>query len=155
MLDNVLLYLSPNIRASTTPCSHRRTFPPKGAVARKENTLKGYETICILHPDLTEEEVQGTIERYSALIGENGGEVTRSDHWGQRKLAYPVQGHSRGHYIYLLYTGGAETVSELERNLRILDQNIRYMTIKVGDVEETAKAKPQLLEDPTLTLQDG
>lgn len=117
--------------------------------------MKGYETICILHPDLTEEEVQGTIERYSALIGENGGEVTKSDHWGQRKLAYAVQGQSRGHYIYLLYTGGAETVSELERNLRILDQNIRYMTIKVDDMEEAAKAKPQLLEDPTLKIQDG
>jgi len=117
--------------------------------------LKGYETICILHPDLTEEEVTGTIERYSALIGENGGEVTKSDHWGQRKLAYSVKGHSRGHYIYLLYTGAAETVAELERNLRILDQNIRYMTVKVNDMEEAAKVKPQLLEDPTLTIQDG
>ena len=126
-----------------------------GAVARKETNLKGYETICILHPDLTEEEVKGTIERYSALISENGGEVTKSDHWGQRKLAYSVQGHSRGHYIYILYTGVAETVAELERNLRILDQNIRYMTVKVDDVEEMAKMKPQLLEDPTLSIQDG
>ena len=117
--------------------------------------MKGYETICILHPDLTEEEVQGTIERYSTLIGENGGEVTKSDHWGQRKLAYTVQGQSRGHYIYLLYTGGAETISELERNLRILDQNIRYMMTAPKAVEEAAKAKPQLLEDPTLTIQDG
>lgn len=117
--------------------------------------MKGYETICILHPDLTQEEVQGTIERYSALIGENGGEVTKSDHWGQRKLAYQVQGHSRGHYIYLLYTGASGTVAELERNLRILDQNIRYMTVKVDDVQEAAKTKPQLLEDPTLTIQDG
>lgn len=117
--------------------------------------MKGYESICILHPDLTEEEVKGTIERYSELIAENGGEVTKSEHWGQRKLAYAVQGNSRGHYIYLLYTGGAETISELERNLRILDQNIRYMTIKVDDVVEAAKAKPQLLEDPTLSVQDG
>jgi small subunit ribosomal protein S6 len=124
-------------------------------VARKEINLKGYETICILHPDLTEEEVQGTIESYSALISENGGEVTKSDHWGLRKLAYSVQGHPRGHYIYLLYTGAAETIAELERNLRILDQNIRYMTIKVDDVEEAAKAKPQLLEDPTLAVMDG
>lgn len=117
--------------------------------------MKGYETICILHPDFSEEEVRGTIERYSGLIAENGGEVTKSDHWGQRKLAYKVQGHQRGHYIYLLYTGAAETVSELERNLRILDQNIRYMTVKVDDVEEAAKTKPQLLEDPTLKIQDG
>ena len=117
--------------------------------------MKGYETICILHPDLTEEEVQKTIENYTTLITENGGELTKADHWGQRKLAYKVQSFTRGHFIYLLYTGVAETVSELERNLRILDQNIRYMTVKVDDVEETAKAKPQLLEDPTLSMQDG
>ena len=117
--------------------------------------MKGYETICILHPDLTEEEVQGTIERYTGIITENGGEMTKTDHWGQRKLAYKVQGHARGHFIYLLYTGEAGAVEELERNLRILDQNIRYMTVKVDNVEETAKDKPQLLEDPTLTIQDG
>jgi small subunit ribosomal protein S6 len=117
--------------------------------------LKGYETICILHPDLTEEEVQATIENYTTLITENGGELTKADHWGQRKLAYTVKSLTRGHFVYLLFTGVAETVSELERNLRIQDQNIRYMTIKVDDVEETAKAKPQLLEDPTLSMQEG
>ena len=117
--------------------------------------MKGYETICILHPDLTEEEVQATIENYKALITENGGEITKADHWGQRKLAYKVQNFTRGHFVYLLFTGVAETVSELERNLRIQDQNIRYMTVKVDDVEETAKVKPQLLEDPTLTMLEG
>ena len=117
--------------------------------------MKGYETICILHPDLNEEEVKETMERYSAIVGENGGEVSKSDHWGLRKLAYAVQGQTRGHYVYLLYGGGAETVAELERNLRIMDQNIRYMTVKVDDVEEAGKARPQLLEDPTLTIQEG
>jgi small subunit ribosomal protein S6 len=117
--------------------------------------VKGYETICILNPDLTEEEVQETIERYTAIIAEQEGEVTKSDYWGLRKLAYRVQGHPRGHFIYLLYSGGPVTVSELERNLRILDQNIRYMTVKVDDIEETAKVKPQLLEDPTLSIQEG
>lgn len=117
--------------------------------------MKGYETICILHPDLTDEEVQETLERYSALIAENGGEVTRADRWGLRKLAYKVQGQSRGHMIYTLYSGGPGTVSELERNLRISDQNIRFMTVKVDDLEEAAKAKPQLLEDPTLSIQES
>lgn len=117
--------------------------------------MKGYETICILNPDLTEEEVQETMTRYSAIIAEHAGEVTKTDHWGLRKLAYKVQGHAKGHFIYLLYTGAPETVAELERNLRILDLNIRYMTVKVEDLEEAAKFKPQLLEDPTLSIQEG
>jgi small subunit ribosomal protein S6 len=117
--------------------------------------VKGYETICILNPDLTEEEVQETMNRYSAIIAENTGEVTKTDYWGMRKLAYKVQGHARGHFIYLLYSGAADTVAELERNLRIVDPNIRYMTVKVDNLEEAAKIKPQLLEDPTLNIQEG
>jgi small subunit ribosomal protein S6 len=125
-------------------------YGPKG-----DNTLKGYETICILHPDLSEEEVQGAIERYSDLITSNGGEITKTDLWGFKKLAFKVKGHRKGHFVYLLYSGGPETVAEFERNLRIGEQNIRYMTIKVDDMEEMAKVKPQLLEDPTLRIQDG
>ena len=117
--------------------------------------MKGYETICILHPDLTDEEVQETLDRYCAILAENGGEVTRSDRWGLRKLAYKVQGNSRGHIVYILFSGSPGTVTELERNLRISDQNIRFMTVKVDDLEETAKAKPQLLEDPTLSIQES
>jgi small subunit ribosomal protein S6 len=117
--------------------------------------LKGYETICILHPDLSEEEVTAATESYSGIIKENGGEITKADYWGHRKLAYKVQAQSRGHFVYILYTGPAEMVAEFERILRITDNNIRYMTIKVDDVEEMAKVKASLLEDPTLTLQDG
>lgn len=117
--------------------------------------MKGYETICILHPDLTEEEVQTTIDQYVELISGNDGEVHKSESWGLRKLAYRVQGHPKGIYTYLLYSGIAQTVNELERNFRISDQNMRYITLKVDSIEETSKVKPQLLEDPTLSLQDN
>lgn len=117
--------------------------------------MKGYETICILHPDLTEEEVQETIDQYAKLISDNTGDIHKSESWGLRKLAYKVKGNLKGIYIYLLYTGGAGTVTELERNFRISDQNIRYLTLKVDSVEETAKVKQQLLEDPTLSVQDN
>ncbi|UCF30299.1 MAG: 30S ribosomal protein S6 [bacterium] len=117
--------------------------------------MKGYETICILHPDLTEDEVQATIEKYAALISENRGEVHKSESWGLRKLAYKVKGQPKGIFAYFLYTGEAGTVSELERNLRISDQNMRYMTVKVDSIEKTAKVAPQLLEDPTLTIQES
>ena len=117
--------------------------------------MTGYETICILHPDLSEEEVQGTVEKYEKIIVDNGGEVNKKDNWGLRKLAYRVKGHEKGTFLYFLYSGAAGTVSELERNLRIADQNIRYMTIKVDSIEEAAKIKPQLLDDPTLSVQEG
>ncbi len=117
--------------------------------------MKGYETICILHPDLGEEEVQKNIDQYTQIISDNGGEIHKSESWGLRKLAYKVKGNVKGNFIYLLYGGEAQTVDELERNLRIADQNIRYMTIKVDSLEEAAKVKVQLLEDPTLSIQEG
>jgi len=117
--------------------------------------VKGYETICILHPDLGEEEVQKNIDQYTQIISDNGGEIHKSESWGLRKLAYKVKGNVKGNFIYLLYGGEAQTVDELERNLRIADQNIRYMTIKVDSLEEAAKVKVQLLEDPTLSIQEG
>lgn len=117
--------------------------------------MRGYETICILHPDLTEEQVKETTDEYSRILTDGDGEVHKSETWGLRKLAYKVKGNAKGHFVYLLYSSPPESVNELERILRISDKNIRYMTIKVDSVEEEAKARPQLLEDPTLTLQDG
>ena len=117
--------------------------------------MKGYETICILHPDLGEEEVQNNIDQYTQVISDNGGEVHKAESWGLKKLAYKVKGNVKGNFIYLLYGGEPQAVVELERNLRIADQNIRYMTIKVDSLEEAAKVKIQLLEDPTLSIQEG
>ncbi|MEE8546617.1 MAG: 30S ribosomal protein S6 [bacterium] len=117
--------------------------------------MKGYETICILHPDLTEDQVKESIDVYTKIITDDGGEVHKSDIWGLKKLAYQVKGNPRGYFVYLLYAAKSDTIRELERILRITDTNIRYMTVRVESIEETLKDKPQLLDDPTLTLQDG
>lgn len=117
--------------------------------------MKGYETICILHPDLTDDQVQESIDVYNKIITDDGGEVHKSEIWGLKKLAYKVKGNPRGYFVYLLYAAKPDTVKELERILRITDTNIRYMTVRVSSIEEAVKAKAQLLDDPTLTIQDG
>ncbi len=117
--------------------------------------MKSYETISILHPDLTEDQVKESIDLYNKIITDDGGEVHKSETWGLRKLAYQVKGNPRGYFVYLLYAAKPDTIKELERILRITDTNIRYMTVKVDSIEEAAKAKPQLLDDPTLSIQDG
>ncbi|NOY85733.1 MAG: 30S ribosomal protein S6 [Deltaproteobacteria bacterium] len=117
--------------------------------------MKGYETVIILHPDLTEEEVQGTTERFSGVITEQGGEVRKSDIWGLRKLAYKVKGHVKGNFVWLLFTGTPPTIAELERNLRISEQSIRFMTVRVEDMDAAEKIRPHLLDDPTLSIREG
>ncbi len=117
--------------------------------------MKGYETICILHSDLTEDQVKESVDVYNKIITDDGGEVHKSEIWGLKKLAYQVKGNPRGYFVYLLYAAQPDTIRELERILRITDTNIRYMTVKVDSIEETLKDKPQLLDDPTLTIRDG
>ena len=117
--------------------------------------MKGYETICILHPDLVEDAVKSALERFGGIVAASGGEVRKSENWGQRKLAYKVHGQVRGTFLYLLYEGPAVAVNELERNLRITEEVVRYMTVKVDSTEEAAKVKPQLLDDPTLSFQES
>ncbi len=118
--------------------------------------MKGYETICILHPDLVEDAVKSALERFGGIITGSGGEVKKSESWGQRKLAYKVHGQARGTFLYFLYEGPPAAINELERNLRITEEVIRFMTIKVDSTEEAAKVKAQLLDDPTLSFsQEG
>jgi small subunit ribosomal protein S6 len=66
-------------------------------------------------------------------MGKGGGRLTLVENWGRRQLAYPVQKHTRGVYVYLKYTGGGELVSELERNFRMLDDVLKFQTVKVGE----------------------
>ncbi|GBE14469.1 30S ribosomal protein S6 [bacterium BMS3Abin14] len=117
--------------------------------------MKGYETVIILHPDLTEEEVKDLTEQFSSVITEQGGEVRKSDIWGLRKLAYKVQGHANGNFVCLLFTGPPQTIAEFERKLRISEQNIRYMTVRVEDLDAAEKIRPHLLDDPTLSIREG
>lgn len=117
--------------------------------------MKGYETVIILPPDLTEDEVKETVERFSATLTEQGGEIRKSDIWGLRKLAYKVKGHTNGNFVWFLFTGTPPTIAEFERNLRISEQSIRYMTIRVEDMDAAEKIKPHLLDDPTLSIREG
>lgn len=95
--------------------------------------LNEYETIYVTRPDLTEDLMSRINTRYSGVIAENGGTILVTEDWGMRKLAYPINKHQRGHFIYLNYVAPATLVHELERTLRIEDSLLRYLTVKLGD----------------------
>jgi small subunit ribosomal protein S6 len=91
-----------------------------------------YETIYVLRPDVERERAQDISDRVSDVIGREGGKLTRIESWGRRRLAYPVEKHTRGVYVYLKYVGRGGLVSEIERNLRLLDVVLKYQTVKVA-----------------------
>lgn len=97
-----------------------------------------YETIYILQPGVDEETKKTVKERLDALIQADTGVELRFDDWGTRRLAYRVADkaekslyHEQGVYQYLSYLSPSQTVAELERNLRIMDSVLKFMTVKV------------------------
>ncbi len=93
--------------------------------------LPGYETTFITRAELADEGLKALQEKLQGVVGQYGGELVLNEDWGKRKLAYPIQKESRGHYTYLVYTGRGEIVHEMERNLRLHDHVLRFLTVNL------------------------
>jgi len=105
-----------------------------------------YETIFILTPDTPNEGVAKVNDRIKGIVETMGGTVVKVDNWGKRKLAYEVSKQLKGIYLYWQYLGTTGLVAELERNLRMLDPVIRYMTVKL-DTDVDPNARPSEMDD--------
>ncbi len=95
--------------------------------------MRRYESVWVVNGDLPDEEVKSAIDKFSRIISSQGGTLVGLDEWGRRKLAYKIQGTIRGYYVLADFAGSSETVKELERNYRIDDRIIRYLTTKKAD----------------------
>ncbi|MGI6685502.1 MAG: 30S ribosomal protein S6 [Bacillota bacterium] len=95
--------------------------------------MRAYEAMYIIRPDFDEEKVQATVEKYSSLIQNNGGELVKVDLWGKRRLAYEINKIREGYYVLVKFNGVPETPAELERNFKISDDVIRYLIVKEGE----------------------
>lgn len=91
-----------------------------------------YETIYILRPNLDKDQANDVATRIADAIKGTEGMLTEAEFWGQRRLAYPIERHHRGTYVYIKYLGRGETVSEIERQLRLVDTVIRYQTVQLA-----------------------
>ena len=92
-----------------------------------------YEMMYILRPELDEAAVAAAIAKVSALVTGNGGEVTKAEPWGRRRLAYPIKQCREGQYVLMLYKLDAKAVTEVERALRISEEVIRFLVIRQGN----------------------
>jgi small subunit ribosomal protein S6 len=118
------------------------------SLADAPGTLREYETIYILRPDTQNDKVAEVNQRVRTIIETMGGVVLNVDNWGKRKLAYEIKKELKGIYLFWQYLGPAKVVTEFERNMRMLDHVIRYMTVMVGrDIEPSTK--PSQVTDET------
>jgi small subunit ribosomal protein S6 len=110
------------------------------------NTAREYETIYILRPNTPNEGVAEVNTRIKGVIEGMGGKIIKVDNWGKRRLAYEVAKERKGIYLYWLYLAQPGVVEETERNLRMLDSVIRYLTVKV-DENIDVTARPSEIDD--------
>ncbi|MGE0746159.1 MAG: 30S ribosomal protein S6 [Rhodospirillales bacterium] len=95
-----------------------------------------YENVFIARPDISAAQVDGLVERFSALVAENGGAVHKKEYWGLRSLTYRIKKNRKGHYALLNLDCPPAAVKELERNMRISEDILRYLTVRVDELEE-------------------
>jgi small subunit ribosomal protein S6 len=106
--------------------------------------MRRYETIFILRPDLGDSTQKDIIRRFEGIVGTSGGEVIETDEWGFRELAYHIKSEHRGFYIRLDYGGSGATMNEVERNLKLSDSVLRYLTVLVDRDVEPANIRAEL-----------
>jgi small subunit ribosomal protein S6 len=110
------------------------------------NTAREYEMIYVLRPNTTNEQVAEVNTRVKGVIETLGGKVIKVDNWGKRRLAYEVSKERKGIYLYWLYLATPGIVEEAERNLRMLDSVIRFLSVKV-DTNIDVAARPSEIDE--------
>ena len=95
--------------------------------------MRRYETIFILRPSQSEEQVTSVIESTHKIILDDAGTIISLNKWGIKKLAYLIKKESLGYYVFCDFAGTPAAVAELERRFRIDDAVLKYMTVKLDD----------------------
>ena len=114
--------------------------------------MRRYELIFIVQPDLSEEEAKAVSDRYLQIIAAQKGIIIKTEDWGKRRLAYDIKKQSRGTYILVDFYGPGSMIREIERNLKIDDNILKFITVKTSDpfdpetLEEERK-REQLLQE--------
>lgn len=90
-----------------------------------------YELIYIMRPTIGPSEAKKVSDRITEVLEKHGARLTRVDQWGKRRLAYTIKRHTRGQFVYVRYVGFSDVVAEIERNLRNLDEVIRYQSVRL------------------------
>ena len=95
--------------------------------------MNSYELTVIIDPDIAEEDIPNAIEGISELVKKNGGEVSETNQWGRRKLAYPIGNHREGNYVILKLELEPSKAAELEANLNLSETYLRHLLIRLAD----------------------
>ena len=95
-----------------------------------------YENVFIARQDISGAQVDAIADSFTQLVADNGGEVKKREYWGLRNLAFRMRKNRKGHYVLLNLSAPPAAVTELERTMRINEDVVRYLTIRVDELED-------------------
>jgi len=113
--------------------------------------MRIYETMLVLDPEMSKEQVDGFVEKLKQFLGDRGAEVLKVEEWGAQTLAYGIKKKNTGYYLLLYLKGNAALIAEMERNLRLMEEVLRYLTVKreEGDISASQqREKPKQEQEP-------
>lgn len=102
--------------------------------------MRFYEAVFIVKQDASASHVESRAQECAAIIKEYGGEVTKTEFCGLRYLAYPIKKNKRGHYVLMNLVSSPEGIQEMERKLRLDEDILRFLTVKVDVLDNNPSA---------------
>ncbi len=102
-----------------------------------------YENIFIARQEISAVQVDALADQFSAVIGENGGAVKKKEYWGLKTLAFRIKKNRKGHYVLLNIDAPPPALHEMERQMRINEDILRFLTVRVDALEEGPSAMLQ------------
>ena len=106
-----------------------------------------YEHVFISRQDLSNTQAEALIEEFSTVLSENGGSVVEQEYWGVKTMAYKVNKNRKGHYAFLKIDAPSAALQEMERLMRLHEDVMRVLTIKVDGHEEGPSVQMQKRDD--------
>jgi small subunit ribosomal protein S6 len=98
-----------------------------------------YELVYILPPDSTEQQVGDLHTQIDTVVSRMHGHIDKTDNWGRKRLAYEIGHHKEGLYVLEVINGSGELMKELDRRLKVLDQVIRHMIVRVDEEKKVVE----------------
>ncbi len=99
-----------------------------------------YETVFIARQDVSAKQVEDYAKSFSKIVNDNGGETKRTEPWGLRNLAYKIKKNKKGHYTLMHFDAPAAAIAEMERNIRLNEDVLRFMTVRIEKLPEGPSA---------------
>ena len=98
-----------------------------------------YELVYLLPPESTEQQIAEVHEQVAAVVSRMSAAIEKTDNWGRRKLAYEIGPHKEGVYVLEVINGSGEVMKELDRRLKVLDQVIRHLIVRVDEEKKVVE----------------